>query len=93
MQWPDTVLDALQDHTILNAANSEAVAIYTVRRDKNQALVDPVLKRGTKPRRCSIRPSANQSHSYCRSWKTIQSGTRFVVHIIVSVSIKGDHVV
>ncbi|XP_044056894.1 uncharacterized protein LOC122878302 isoform X2 [Siniperca chuatsi] len=46
MQWPDAVLDALQDYRILNTANREAVDIYAVRRDKNRALVDLVLRKG-----------------------------------------------
>ncbi|XP_036971150.1 uncharacterized protein LOC119028864 isoform X2 [Acanthopagrus latus] len=46
MQRLDAILDVLQDHNILNAANRAAVHIYAVRKDKNRALVDLVLRKG-----------------------------------------------
>ncbi|XP_073332994.1 uncharacterized protein [Pagrus major] len=46
MQRLDAVLDILQDHKILNAANRAAVHVYAVHKDKNRALVDLVLRKG-----------------------------------------------
>lgn len=46
MQRLDAILDVLQDHKILNAANRAAVHVYAVRKDKNRALVDLVLRKG-----------------------------------------------
>lgn len=44
IQWPDAVLDALQDYGILHDSNRAAVQIYAGNKEKNRALVDLVLR-------------------------------------------------
>lgn len=48
VKWLDAVLDTLQDHGILNAANLDAINIYAVQKEKNRVLVDLVLRKGDK---------------------------------------------
>ncbi|XP_028259997.1 uncharacterized protein LOC114434793 isoform X2 [Parambassis ranga] len=46
IQRPEAILDALRAYGILNTTNREAISMYGVRRDKNRALVDLVLRKG-----------------------------------------------
>ncbi|XP_017259480.1 uncharacterized protein LOC108228439 isoform X2 [Kryptolebias marmoratus] len=46
IQKPDIVLTALLHNEILDSANQEALMVYALRKDKNRALVDLVLRKG-----------------------------------------------
>ncbi|XP_071373874.1 uncharacterized protein [Centroberyx affinis] len=48
IQHSRAILDALQEQGLLSEAEREAVSIYANRKDKNRALVDLVLRKGTK---------------------------------------------
>ncbi|KAM3620643.1 uncharacterized protein V6R79_026381 [Siganus canaliculatus] len=46
VQWPDAIMDDLQNREVLKTINMDAISIFGVRKDKNRALVDLLLRKG-----------------------------------------------